>query len=550
MKRLAVILLICLTTFSLGHAAERSILHPALQGENGPLPLVKASGATAPTNLQPVFGGDRDGILLWTRHFDDPIYTSTGIAGISGEVIAGTYLNPPMHTEVSFIGGGGIADWTFGGNQFFVDASRENTVLASLDFGAGDSTATVRCWDAGSGTPLWSYVIHPCRSMVYQGWASRKPIQVSDDGSVIAVAVTMWAGGGAQVGRLTAFSPASGTPIVEWDFPTGNVAACALAGSGNTIAMTGWPNIYVYDIANDALRWSGPAGAGNDALAISGDGGYIAWGWTNFQLREWNGSSYGLAWSHTPGGGLYVGQCALDNEGNTLAVAWDNGNDMVNQIGVDLYDLPSLAPLWHYDYVGTPPSTHVDIPSSIAFTTDGQRLAIGSWGGSFPEIHVFDRSNPMPLFTLDTPGSIFDIDIVSGIEGVSTVTACGKSVHAGTGGRGGDLYAIEIHGEEVGLPGEIPVNSAFGLIGAYPNPFNPLTEVRYRLEAAGAMRLSVHDAAGRLVKVLRGGSATAGEHQTSWDGRDAAGQGVASGVYLLRLSTVGHSDTRKILLIE
>jgi WD40 repeat protein len=445
-KSLAVILLICLGTIPLADAMKRSVDHPAHQGEHGPLPLatIGRTGTLQLASTGPLAAGQRDGTLLWTRQLADAIYTSTGISGASGDVVAGTYLNPPKHTESSPILGGGIADWTFGGNEFFVDASQESGVIASVDFGAGDSTATVRCWQAGSGTPLWSYVISPCRTLVYQGWASRKPIQVSDDGSVIAVATVMLAGGGAEIGRLTAFSPSSGTPIVEWDFPTGNVVATDISADGNFVVMTGWPNIYVYDVANDTLRWSAPAGAGNDALAISGDGSYIAWGWSTFQLRQWNGSSYGSVWTHTPGGGLYVGQCALSNDSATLAVTWDNGNVTVNQVAVELYELPGVTQLWHHDYAGTPPSTHVDVPSCIAFSPDGQRLAVGSWGGSFPEIHVFERSGPSPLYTLDTDGSIFDIDITTAPGGASYVTACGKAVHAGTSGKGGDLYAIEI----------------------------------------------------------------------------------------------------------
>ena len=550
MKRLVVAIVLCLIPLLPAQAKENGSLHTALQGQHGPLPMEKSGklGVPALRQAEAVPGGMRDGNLLWTRFLADPIYTSSGIA-MDGTVLAGNLLNPPEQVEALPLLGNGALDWTFGGTEFFVDASREAGVLASLDFVTADSTATVRLHDAATGAPIWSYVIHPCRSMVYQGWASRKPIQVSDDGSVIAVAVTTYSGG-AQIGRLTAFSPASGTPIVEWDFPTGNVTACAISADGDFVAMAGWPNVYVYDVGADALRWSGPAGAGNDALAISGDGSYIAWGWTTFYLRRWNGAIYAPAWTHTPGGGLYVGQCALDPASGRLAVAWDNGNDTVNSIALDVYDLPGIDPVFHYDYIGTPNSGHVDIPSSIVFAPDGERLAVGSWGGSFPEIHVFDVNSAEPLFTLDTPGSIFDVDIVPAPGGASYVTACGKGVHAGTGGRGGYLYAIEVAGVGVGLPAESPAQAIFGLLGAYPNPFNPRTEIRYSLAAAGRMELSVHDASGRLVKRLIAGQAEAGEHVATWNGDDARGSASASGIYFLKLSAGGLSESRKIVLIQ
>jgi hypothetical protein len=359
----------------------------------------------------------------------------------------------------------------------------------------------------------------------------------------------MWTESG-QRGRLHIFDAGVGTPVVEYDLPTGNVVATAISSTGDYVAMAGWPNVYVYDRSVSALRWSGPIGSGNDALAISGDGHYLAWGWTTFHLREWTGAAYTVRWTHTPGGGIYVGQCALDMGGNTLAVSWDNGNTTPNEVSLDLYDLPALSPLWHYDYVGSPPSSHVDIPSQMVFSLDGQRLAVGSWGGSFPEIHVFARANSVPLYTLDTPGSIFDIDIVAAPDGGSYVTACGKSVHAGQSGRGGDLYAIEIGADVTSVDPAPRGPHAIALGPNYPNPFHPDTKIRFSLASPGAVRLTVHDTAGGLVKVLRNGHAGAGEQIATWRGRDETGHPVASGIYFVKLTAEGEVATRKVVLLR
>ena len=398
--------------------------------------------------------------MLWHRHFDDAIYTSTGLCEPAGLAFAGTYLNPPRQAEAVPLSGDGTAAWTFEGTTFFVDASREGEVLAAVDHDTADSSAVIMEWRSGSSTPLWSFDVHPCRTSVWQGWASRKPVQVSKDGSTIAVVANMYRPGG-QRGRLHVFEAGSGIPVIECDLPepAGNASATAISAGGEFAAIAAWPNVYVYDCYGQTLRWSGPLAAGNDALAISGDGRYLAWGWSTFYLREWTGSSYDLLWSHTPGSGYYTGQCALTSDGSALAVSWDNGSSFPNEITLDLYELPSLDPIWTYDYAnpvpsrlpsgddpstGGPPREHVDIPSQMCFSPDGDRLAVASWGGTFPEIHVFDRAGPEPLFILDTPGSMFDIDIITSKSGYSCVTACGKNVHAGQGGRGGDLYAIRI----------------------------------------------------------------------------------------------------------
>lgn len=68
-----------------------------------------------------------------------------------------------------------------------------------------------------------------------------------------------------------------------------------------------------------------------------------------------------------------------------------------------------------------------------------------------------------------------------------------------------------------------------------PNPFNAATEVDYVLDRDAAVRLRVHDAAGRLVRTLVDEVRTAGTHTAFWDGRDDLGRGVASGAYVCRL---------------
>jgi hypothetical protein len=83
-----------------------------------------------------------------------------------------------------------------------------------------------------------------------------------------------------------------------------------------------------------------------------------------------------------------------------------------------------------------------------------------------------------------------------------------------------------------------------------PNPFNPSTTLRFALPAAGRARLSVYDATGRRVAVLVEGELAAGWHQAVWDGRDASGHALASGVYLARLEAGSEVRARKLLLLK
>jgi len=83
-----------------------------------------------------------------------------------------------------------------------------------------------------------------------------------------------------------------------------------------------------------------------------------------------------------------------------------------------------------------------------------------------------------------------------------------------------------------------------------PNPFNPATTVRFTLARAGGVAITVHDAAGRAVRVLARGEFPAGEHTLVWDGRDDRGRPAGSGTYFLRMEADGYRASQKMALIK
>jgi hypothetical protein len=85
----------------------------------------------------------------------------------------------------------------------------------------------------------------------------------------------------------------------------------------------------------------------------------------------------------------------------------------------------------------------------------------------------------------------------------------------------------------------------------HPNPFNPSTDIRFRLPEASPVSLRIYDQAGRLVRTLLEEAALpAGEHRLSWNGLDAGGQEVRSGVYFYELRVNGREHTRKMVLLK
>jgi len=85
---------------------------------------------------------------------------------------------------------------------------------------------------------------------------------------------------------------------------------------------------------------------------------------------------------------------------------------------------------------------------------------------------------------------------------------------------------------------------------AYPQPFNPRVVIPFSLEKGESIRLVVVDLHGRVVKVLADGFWPQGEGRTSWDGTDAGGLTVGSGVYHAVLRTQEGSVSTSLVLVR
>ncbi|MCF7912559.1 MAG: T9SS type A sorting domain-containing protein [Candidatus Cloacimonetes bacterium] len=79
------------------------------------------------------------------------------------------------------------------------------------------------------------------------------------------------------------------------------------------------------------------------------------------------------------------------------------------------------------------------------------------------------------------------------------------------------------------------------LLGAYPNPFNPETNLKFNLAQNCNIILDIFNIRGQLVSRLAKGVYSAGEHSVRWDGKDKTGRAASSGIYFCRFSARGVS---------
>jgi hypothetical protein len=89
-----------------------------------------------------------------------------------------------------------------------------------------------------------------------------------------------------------------------------------------------------------------------------------------------------------------------------------------------------------------------------------------------------------------------------------------------------------------------------GISSIFPNPFNPATTVRFTLARDANVKIAVYDVRGALVRVLVDRSMSRGEHTADWNGTDAQGRSVATGVYFARMITRDFQVTRKMVLVK
>ena len=96
----------------------------------------------------------------------------------------------------------------------------------------------------------------------------------------------------------------------------------------------------------------------------------------------------------------------------------------------------------------------------------------------------------------------------------------------------------------------LPVAQQLMLEPAVPNPFNPNTQLSFELDRSQDLRLAIYDARGREITVLTEGFHNAGRHTVTWTGFDRSGRRAPAGVYLARLVSADHVDTRKLTMVK
>jgi flagellar hook assembly protein FlgD len=97
-------------------------------------------------------------------------------------------------------------------------------------------------------------------------------------------------------------------------------------------------------------------------------------------------------------------------------------------------------------------------------------------------------------------------------------------------------------------PDNLP--GSFILHPAYPNPFNPITSLRYDLPERAQVTLTIYDLFGRKVTQLVNTTQEAGYRSIQWNSTDSFGKPVSAGVYFYQIKVGKSLGSQKIVLVK
>jgi parallel beta-helix repeat protein len=94
------------------------------------------------------------------------------------------------------------------------------------------------------------------------------------------------------------------------------------------------------------------------------------------------------------------------------------------------------------------------------------------------------------------------------------------------------------------------IPQSFALYQNFPNPFNPLTTIKYEIPERLAVTILVYNILGKVIKQLENSVLEAGFHDIKWDGTDEHGNKVSAGVYMYRIQAGSYAQTRKMIILK
>jgi hypothetical protein len=253
-----------------------------------------------------------------------------------------------------------------------------------------------------------------------------------------------------------------------------------------------------------------------------------------------------LTWDNTAGG--FTGQqirLQSDNLGNACMAEVPGSSDIfINSTGADLIRYSGIG--MFDEWTRNNPAMPLDANAIASFSCSGRDF-VAAYSASSEAVHVIDASDNLSeaspagstyrLGLNDNPAAGGDVEVCDNGDGTFTIYVMGRN--NGIAAYAYDALSVMAPVEDIAAAGD------FSLDANYPNPFNPVTVIPYRLDRMRNIEIAIVDLAGRRVRILFRGVQEAGSHRLRFDASD-----LSSGVYLCVLRSENRVRTRKITLVK
>jgi hypothetical protein len=232
-------------------------------------------------------------------------------------------------------------------------------------------------------------------------------------------------------------------------------------------------------------------------------------------------------------------------------------------------DQPALAVPFRLDATAAPDiflsTSTVQFPNTAVDSTSRREVTVGNVGAADLTVTgvtaTGEAFEAAPVEFIVSPGEIASIGITftpkSAGEHAAVIELSSDDPDEetatidveGIGGTDPDSATVAAASLAPAAPENTPP-SRTALHPNVPNPFNPVTTIRYDVAGTVAVRLVVYDVRGRAVRTLVDAVKTPGEYTLTWSGETDAGGRVSTGVYFCRLVAGRVTQTRKMVLLK
>ncbi len=229
--------------------------------------------------------------------------------------------------------------------------------------------------------------------------------------------------------------------------------------------------------------------------------------------------------------------------------AYDNGGDIIESIPFDLSSVrrrAAIVSFW-FQTVGQRAIGNTMITDSLFVefqNSQGEWKTVRSYSGG-ENIRFFSKKTVyVGEEDAGLDATFFYLNFRMRFRAKSPYVATGGDFFVDDVSVGVDSSLVSV--DE--LPSTIPHKAA--LFQNYPNPFNPETTIEFQLPSAQHVTFTIYNILGKRVKTLLEEKKEAGRHRVLWDGTDANGSRVSSGIYIYRMTAGTFKAANKLLLIQ